>query len=82
MVCCIYLLTVTIGAVVLNDNPYSEGTLPSLVNSLSCDGTEEYLLECNTDQPARSCGRYEDAGVVCQGNAAHFSSYGYHSLAL
>ncbi len=56
-----------IGAVVLRENPYSEGSLPSLINSIDCDGTEEILTDCMKDQPARSCRRYEDAGVICQG---------------
>ena len=51
----------------LRDNPYAEATLPSLINSLSCSGIEMALLDCNMNQPARSCGQYEDAGVVCQG---------------
>ena len=56
------------GAIALNNSPFAEGSLPIHVDSLSCRGNETMLLGCpNNNMEVRSCGRFEDASVICQG---------------
>ena len=39
-----------------------------LLRDVSCIGTESTLLNCTYNtRPQYLCGRFEDAGVVCQG---------------
>ena len=54
------------GAVGLT-NEFGEENHPIAINFLNCNGTEERLVDCNrnTNELTR-CGRFEDAGVVCQ----------------
>lgn len=56
------------GAINLTNPLFAEGNAPISITSLSCDGSEEELSECslNTGELV-SCGRFEDAGIVCQG---------------
>ncbi len=46
---------------------FSDGNVPILITSLTCLGEEQRLYNCsiNTGTLA-SCGRFEDAGIVCQ----------------
>ena len=63
---CMYLST---GAIALPNARFAEGQKPTSINVLNCYGNESRLLECGFVGPAasQSCGRREDAGVVCQG---------------
>ena len=56
------------GAIALNNSPYAEGSLPTHINTVSCRGAETLLLDCPFNNVAvGSCGRFEDAGIICQG---------------
>ena len=46
--------------------PFSEGTLSSLIGMVNCSGDEVDRLECH-HVLSPLCGRFSDAGVVCQG---------------
>ena len=47
---------------------FSEEVAPLLLRDVSCTGTESTLLNCTYNtRPQYLCGRFEDAGVVCQG---------------
>jgi len=55
-----------LGAIALQ-NEFSEGNLPVLISSLVCSGLEQDLLNCSVNiGSSASCGRFEDAAVVCQ----------------
>jgi hypothetical protein len=63
-------LHLPIGAIALTDAQFAEGTSPVLITSQNCLGTEESLTDCtNLGDDTGSCGRFEDAGIVCQGMA-------------
>jgi len=56
------------GAIALNNSLYAEGNLPTHINTVSCRGAETLLLDCPFNNVAvGSCGRFEDAGIICQG---------------
>ena len=57
------------GAIMLHpNNPFDEGNLPSSINYLQCTGDEDRISDCNVNtEIVDTCGRYEDAGIVCQG---------------
>ena len=56
------------GAIALNNSPFAEDDLPIHVDILSCRGDENMLLSCPyNNMEVRSCGRFEDASVICQG---------------
>lgn len=63
------LPTFPIGAIALRDAQFAEGQKPTSINVLNCNGSESRLSECDFVGPsgAQSCGRLEDAEVVCQG---------------
>ena len=62
---CLYCI---VGAIPLTDSFFAESVKPSVVNSLSCKGTETRLTECRINNDiSRTCGRFEDAEIVCQG---------------
>ena len=78
MVSCLYMLycncltnaCVTFsGAIALYDAQFSEGFSPVSVSSLTCTGEEPILFNCsvNAAENIASCGRFEDAAVICQG---------------
>ena len=65
IVCCNLHST---GAIALTNSPFAEGSLPIHVDSLTCRGNETVLLGCPYNNvEVRSCGRFEDASVICQG---------------
>ena len=56
------------GAIGLTNEVFSEEVAPLLLTDVSCAGTESTLLNCTYNtRPQYLCGRFEDAGVVCQG---------------
>ena len=56
------------GAIGLSNEVFSEEVAPLLLTDVSCTGTESTLLNCTYNtRPQYLCGRFEDAGVVCQG---------------
>ena len=63
----------TAGAVVLQPlNPFvnDDVDLPEAIRYLSCNGTEAEISQCDIDtQEVQDCGRFEIAGVVCQGTS-------------
>ena len=57
-----------LGAIGLTNEVFSEEVAPLLLTDVSCTGTESTLLNCTYNtRPQYLCGRFEDAGVVCQG---------------
>lgn len=61
-----------VGAIALTDAQFAEGSNRVSINSLNCVGTEDSLANCSGNLAASgSCGRFEDAGIVCQGIHTH-----------
>lgn len=62
------MLRTYIGAIALTVPQFAEGSNRISINSLNCVGTEDSLAVCSGNSAAAgSCGRFEDAGIVCQG---------------
>ena len=54
---------------------YSETSLPSVINTITCSGTENTLLDCSHEVGVENnCDTLSDAGVVCQGKSS-FTTY-------
>ena len=50
------------------NNPFDRVNRPSAINYLQCNGDETQLSDCDVNtEVVDTCGRYEVAGVVCQG---------------
>ena len=45
---------------------FSEGTSPSVIGMVNCSGDEVEILDCH-HIVSPPCGRFSDAGVICQG---------------
>lgn len=57
-----------IGAIALTTTQFAEGIKPVSITSQNCVGTEDSLAACSDlGDVLGSCGRFEDAGIVCQG---------------
>ena len=56
------------GSIALNDSFFREGNLPAFLGGVNCTGDETLITDCpRVVRPSESmCGRYQDAGVVCQ----------------
>eukprot|EP00731_Ephydatia_muelleri_P031717 Em0023g224a len=55
------------GAVALPGSAFSDGSLPLLLSSVNCSGSENSLLQCNYSKDLTGCLRSIDAaGVICQ----------------
>ena len=66
------------GSIGLTNEVFSEEVAPLLLRDVSCTGTESTLLNCtHNTRPQYLCGRFEDAGVVCQGVCACVCVYMY-----
>ena len=63
----LYGMPPTIGAIPLTGSVFQEGSLPVHLNVVSCNGTEEELLQCRMTGDPSTCSAFQDAGVVCQG---------------
>ena len=56
------------GAIALTDSEFPEGNKQEAINSILCIGTESTVFDCQlVFEGSESCGQYEDAGIVCQG---------------
>ena len=56
------------GSIAVTSAHYSDSTLPVTVNTVSCTGYEDGLLECPMSNLSDYvCDSYEDAGIICQG---------------
>ena len=56
------------GAVARPNRQFTNSTIPLLINDLDCYGNESSILDCSFNQrQVTSCGVFEEAGVVCQG---------------
>ena len=50
-------------------NPFDQADRPIAINYLECSGSEDQLSDCDINsEVADTCGRFEVAGIVCQGN--------------
>ena len=74
-----YFLHYFVGAIALSNAQFSNGNIPTLVTSLACNGNENVLYNC-TINSEKSCGRFEDAAIVCQGIC--LSIYLYLSISI
>eukprot|EP00731_Ephydatia_muelleri_P031707 Em0023g214a len=55
------------GALALPGSAFSDGSLPLLLSSVNCSGSENSLLQCNYSTDLSSClGSIDAAGVICQ----------------
>ncbi len=53
----------------MSNAEFSDGDIPISVFSLSCNGDEQTLYNCNVNiDNVISCGQFEDAAIICQGN--------------
>ena len=49
------------------NSEFPEGNKPEAVNAIVCTGTELSVVDCQiVIEGSESCGRFEDAGIVCQ----------------
>lgn len=55
------------GAIPVREPLFTDVAVPILVNGLSCDGNEDSIANCTYNQD--SCGPFNEAGVVCQGQS-------------
>ena len=66
------------GAVALPGSAFSDGSLPLLLSSVNCSGSENSLLQCNYSKDLTGCLRSIDAaGVICQGNDESYARHAY-----
>ena len=57
-----------LGAIALSNQLFTDQSIPLLVRDLNCNGTESFALDCAYNQRRdTSCGMFEEAGIVCQG---------------
>ena len=50
-------------------NPFDQADRPIAINYLECSGSEDQLSDCDINsEVVDTCGRFEVAGIVCQGN--------------
>ena len=55
---------------------FGSGSGPILLDNVVCRGTEQSLLQCNTNPVSENnCDHSEDAGVRCEGTSLQFSRY-------
>ena len=63
------------GALALPGSAFSDGSLPLLLSSVNCSGSEGTLLRCNYSTDLTGCLRSTNAaGVICQGNESRHAS--------
>lgn len=48
-------------------NWYNEREKIALIHSVECNGSEESIFDCRTNEGDGGCTRYQDASVICQG---------------
>ncbi len=57
-----------IGALAVSNTWFSDRTKPTFFNGLDCQGHENNIINCTTDQSALDCvSPTADANVVCPG---------------
>ena len=44
---------------------YGQGSGPIWLSNVTCNGSENYLINCSYDNYTANCNHYEDAGVTC-----------------
>ena len=55
---------------------YGDRYIPTLINDLNCTGSELSFLNCPSNALVDyTCGRYDDAAVICQGTMAVKHNY-------
>ena len=60
------------GALALPGSAFSDGSLPLLLSSVNCSGSEANLLQCRYSTNLTGCSKFTNAaGVICQGNHKH-----------
>ena len=47
---------------------FTENTLLTLFHTVECNGTEESLFDCQSNEGDGGCSGRQDASVICQGN--------------
>ena len=63
-----YLVCI-IDATAFSNAYFGQGSLPILLDDVSCLGSESQLLDCSYDSNTGDCSHSEDAGVSCQTGA-------------
>lgn len=53
---------------------FGQGSLPILLDDVSCSGSESTLTSCSYDSNTADCSHAEDAGVKCQHGKFNHSS--------
>ena len=48
-------------------NWYTETEKIGLIHSVECNGTEESIFDCQTNEGEGGCLTHQDASVICQG---------------
>ena len=56
-----------VGAEVLSDGVFGQGTGPIFIDGLPCSGTEDNILDCNAVLGYHFCSHDEDVAVRCIG---------------
>ena len=52
----------------MTTSQFSDASVPIVLNSVDCSGSESTLLDCPRSPDSRlACGALEDAAIICQG---------------
>ncbi len=69
------LLHLTVGATVLPNSAFGEGSGPVVLDNLMCNGLENRLFDCSHAGLERtSCSHNQDAGIACRAGKEMLSS--------
>ena len=67
-----FVLLMHIDASAFSNARFGRGSGQILLDDVQCTGSEGRLIDCRYDSYTYDCGRYEDAGVHCQGRDMWF----------
>ena len=62
-------------------NRFDQADRPIVINYLECSGSEDQLSDCDINsEVVDTCGRFEVAGIVCQGTYMYMYMSGLYTV--